>query len=201
MNCPIGWRSSARIWSMNVILQMCHSLSLVYQRVPLQRPHLLLHHLQHRIPFLMTTDTPKIQYQTEVEVRVESFTQTRCMKRQKPKTRIKIGNRKKYEETYRMNCLIVYKNSGNIWFMNVLRQSYGETLSLDIETLPVLLMNYQWSREQAEPAWWKHSVCTHFPKDPNCDICLKTKITRASCRRRAQSGKFWWLDNSRSQKS
>ena len=31
----------------------------------------------------------------------------------------------------------------------------------------------------------KHSVYTHFPKDPNCDICLKTKITRASCRRRA----------------
>ena len=30
----------------------------------------------------------------------------------------------------------------------------------------------------------KHSVYTHFLKDPNCDICLKTKITRASCRRR-----------------
>ena len=30
-----------------------------------------------------------------------------------------------------------------------------------------------------------HSVYTHFPKDPNCDICLQTKITRASCRRRA----------------
>ena len=30
-----------------------------------------------------------------------------------------------------------------------------------------------------------HSVFTHFPKDPNCEICLKTKITRASCRRRA----------------
>ena len=30
----------------------------------------------------------------------------------------------------------------------------------------------------------EHSVYTHFPKDPNCDICLKTKITRASCRRR-----------------
>ena len=30
----------------------------------------------------------------------------------------------------------------------------------------------------------KHSVYTHFPKDPNCDISLKTKITRASCRRR-----------------
>ena len=31
----------------------------------------------------------------------------------------------------------------------------------------------------------KHSLYTHFPKDRNCDICLKTKITRASCRRRA----------------
>ena len=31
----------------------------------------------------------------------------------------------------------------------------------------------------------KHSVHAHFPKDPNCEICLKTKITRASCRRRA----------------
>ena len=31
----------------------------------------------------------------------------------------------------------------------------------------------------------KHSVHTHFPKDPFCDICLKTKITRAFCRRRA----------------
>ena len=36
-----------------------------------------------------------------------------------------------------------------------------------------------------EPGSGKHSVYTHIPKDPNCDICLKTKITRASCRRRA----------------
>ena len=25
---------------------------------------------------------------------------------------------------------------------------------------------------------------THFPKDRNCDTCLRTKITRASCRKR-----------------
>ena len=31
----------------------------------------------------------------------------------------------------------------------------------------------------------KHSVYTHFPKDPNCGFCLKTQITRSSCRRRA----------------
>ena len=31
----------------------------------------------------------------------------------------------------------------------------------------------------------KHSENTHIPKDPNCDICLETKTTRASCRRGA----------------
>ena len=41
------------------------------------------------------------------------------------------------------------------------------------------------SRAKVEPGSGKHVVYTHFSKDPNCDICLKTKITRASCRRRA----------------
>ena len=45
-----------------------------------------------------------------------------------------------------------------------------------METLPVA---------KVEPGSGKHSVYKHFPTDPNCDICLKTKITRASCRRRA----------------
>ena len=31
----------------------------------------------------------------------------------------------------------------------------------------------------------KHSVYTHFPKDRNCEICMRTKITRAPCRRRS----------------
>ena len=30
----------------------------------------------------------------------------------------------------------------------------------------------------------KHSVFTHFPKDRNCEICHRTKITRSPCRRR-----------------
>ena len=30
----------------------------------------------------------------------------------------------------------------------------------------------------------KHSVYTHFPKERNCEICQRTKITRAPCRRR-----------------
>ena len=32
--------------------------------------------------------------------------------------------------------------------------------------------------------WDKHSVYTHFPKDRNCEICQRTKITRSPCRRR-----------------
>ena len=30
----------------------------------------------------------------------------------------------------------------------------------------------------------KHNIYTHFPKDRNCDIRLRTKITRVPCRRR-----------------
>ena len=41
----------------------------------------------------------------------------------------------------------------------------------------------------------KHSVYTHFPKDRNCEICQRTTITRAPCRRRngeavLRAGKF-----------
>ena len=85
-----------------------------------------------------------------------------------------------------MICRIGYRSSERIWLMKVFLLSHGETLRMDIETLPVLLMNYQWSREQK---WNRAPVSEAFiltsQKDPNCDICLKTKITRASCRRRA----------------
>ena len=30
----------------------------------------------------------------------------------------------------------------------------------------------------------KHSIFSHFPKDRDCDVCLRTKITKASGRRR-----------------
>ena len=29
----------------------------------------------------------------------------------------------------------------------------------------------------------KHCISSHFTKDPNCDTCLRTKITRVPCRR------------------
>ena len=30
----------------------------------------------------------------------------------------------------------------------------------------------------------KHRIKTHFPKDWNCEVCLRTKMTRTPCRRR-----------------
>ena len=35
-------------------------------------------------------------------------------------------------------------------------------------------------RAKVEPGSGMHGIYTHFPKDRNCDICLRTKITRAS---------------------
>ena len=29
----------------------------------------------------------------------------------------------------------------------------------------------------------KHKLCSHFPEDPNCEVCTRTKLTRAPCRR------------------
>ena len=128
---------------------MYHSWFLVYQRVlPQLHLHQLLHHLHHTIPYLMSIDILKIQYQKEGEVRVESFGESRCMKPQKPKTKIKMRNAKKYKEIYRMTCLIGYRNSAKIWLMKVLQQRLGETQSKEVKTRPSHLMNFQWSREQ-----------------------------------------------------
>ena len=40
------------------------------------------------------------------------------------------------------------------------------------------------SREASLESIFKRSVYSHFPKDRNCEICKRTKITRAPCRRR-----------------
>ena len=140
---------------------MCRSWSLVYLRVPLQRSHLLPHHLHHRIPYLTQTHTPEIQYPKEVEVRVRCCGETRCLNRQKPKTQIKMKDAKKCKTIYRMTCPTGCRISERIWSMNVVLQSHGETLHLRIKTLPVLLMNYQWSREQKWNRVRVSTVYTH----------------------------------------
>ena len=48
----------------------------------------------------------------------------------------------------------------------------------------VLLVNRLSSTPTRSVDLGKHSVYTHFPKDRKCEICQRTKITRAPCRRR-----------------
>ena len=37
----------------------------------------------------------------------------------------------------------------------------------------------------------KHGIYAHFPKDRNCEVCLRTKMTRAPCRRRTGEALPW----------
>ena len=53
-------------------------------------------------------------------------------------------------------------------------------------------------RAKVEPGSAKHNVCSHFPKDPGCDICLKTK-KQGLLAEDVLSGTLWWLDYCRSQ--
>ena len=54
--------------------------------------------------------------------------ETRCMNPQKLKTKIKMGNPKKYKEIYRMNCLI-----------GCIQQSLGETQSKEVERTQIVI--------------------------------------------------------------
>ena len=59
-----------------------------------------------------------------------------------------------------------------------------EFLNAETHT-PVLLMNHLLEPTPTRREdLGKHSVYTHFPKDRNCEICQRTKITRDPCRRR-----------------
>ena len=46
----------------------------------------------------------------------------------------------------------------------------------------------------------KHSIYTHSPKDRNCNVCLRTKITKVPCRKRNEGSipraeKFGYLNS------
>ena len=74
-------------------------------------------------------------------------------------------------QTYQNGC----KNSERILWMKEF---------LNTEThMRVLLMNHSLEPMRSADVG-KHSVHTHFPRDRNCEICERTKITSAPCRRR-----------------
>ena len=109
---------------------------------------------------------------------------TRCINHQKPKTKIK----GEYEEIQRDTS---HELPG--WLQEFRENLVDESTSTEPWRTPE-----QGSRDTSKSSHelpmepraksgtrlGKYSVYTQFRKDPNCDVCLKTKITRASCRRR-----------------
>ena len=142
----------------------------------------------------MLTDTPKIQYQKEVEVWVKSFGETSCMNPQKRKTKIKMRSAKKYKAIYCTTCRTGYRSSRRIWSMKVVLQSQWETLRQRIETLPVLLMNCQWSREQKWNRVRVSIVSTRTFRRTQAAKNNEVFLQKTCWYSRAQSGTFSWLD-------
>ena len=84
-----------------------------------------------------------------------------------------------------MNCLIGYRNSKrNLVDESTSTEPWGNPEQRSQDTSRSSNELPMEPRANVEPGSGKHSVYMHFPKDPNCDICLKTKITRASYRKR-----------------
>ena len=150
---------------------MCQSESLVYRRVPL---HLLLHHLHHKILYSTKADTPKIHNPKEVEIRVRSYGETRCIHVQKPKTQMLTKDARKYKAIYCMTRQTDCRISKKLFFderspsepRGNPEHGYRDIASSSHE-LPME------SRANVELGSGKRHVFTHFPKKPNCDICLK----------------------------
>ena len=138
----------------------------------------------HRIPYLTKADTPKIEYTKEVEVRVKSYGELH-----KP-TETENKNENEGREEVQSDLLRDLPD----WLQDFREDLVDESSPTkprrnpapkDQDTASSSLELPVESRAKVEPGSGKHSVYTHCPNDPNCDICLKTKITRASCRRRA----------------
>ena len=84
-----------------------------------------------------------------------------------------------------MTCGTGCRSSEKIWSMKAVLQSHGETLRLRIETLPVLLMSYQWSCEHKWNRVRVSMVSTRtFRRTQIAISARRQKLTGASCRRR-----------------
>ena len=119
-----------------------------------------------------------IQHQQEVRVQVMSFEETRSKDQQNSKTQ-----KNDDDEVVRGHPLLselpgwLHAFRENLVDDSVPEHRDASSSSRELPTEP---------RAKVEPgSGGKHSIFTHFPKDRNCDICLKSKTTRASCRRRS----------------
>ena len=148
------------------------SLFQVYRPALQAQQHLHLKHQYRRKQHLLQC----IPHQQEVRERVAEYGETCRKKQQKPKTQMKMETTRQFAETRCVTCQNGYKKfTENIVDENV-------PAHRDAPSSP--------SRESAsEPGGKKkvsakHSIYTHFPKVRNCDICMRTELTRVPCRKR-----------------
>ena len=80
---------------------------------------------------------------------------------------------KNYEENYCKKCRKLQDVKENLAKKNVQPHQYSPSSSHELPMEP-----------RVKVVSGKHSIYTLFPKNQNCDICLRTKITSSSCRRR-----------------
>ena len=100
---------------------------------------------------------------------------TRCIDQQKTKTQIKMTTKNSRVMSCKV-CQIGYRSSSMDWLMKVFQ---------NIDTLPVLLMNHLWSREQK---WYP--VTQHFNSFTETAIQMKAKTIRDA---KAKASRWtWW---------
>ena len=154
---------------------------------------MLLQHLHRTILWSVR----KIQHKKEVRLWVRIHEETRRVDHQKPKTQRKMKTTKNNEVNSRKMCRNGCRISKRIWWIRVFNH---------INTLPALLMNYQWSREQK---WYRAQVSTvsiltsgktkivTYAWGQKLQGLLAEDVLVQSCSKR----KNWWFNNCGSQSS
>ena len=70
-----------------------------------------------------------------------------------------------------------------LWMRRCFEVKYILDMSLPICPVPHRRGSWKWYQKSKSKSR-KYNIHTHFPKDPNCEVCLRTKMTRAPCTRR-----------------
>ena len=75
-------------------------------------------------------------------------------------------------------------SSGRLRDLSEWLEEFTENLEDTEMPAPAHISHDSDSERSTKVASRRHSIYTHFPKDTNCEICKRTKMTRAPCRRR-----------------
>ena len=117
---------------------MCHSSSLVCQRVPPQHPHLLLQDLHHNILYLSAS-----KHEENSATERSGTTSAESLRNQmhgstKTENTKKIQDTKKNKAICHITCLANCKCSKKIWSMKVVLWNHGKSVRLKIGNLLIL---------------------------------------------------------------